>query len=411
VKASFLPGSRVRATEGRAVSLESRDAHLVRYDGEGFYVVAVPAASGGNRELLVHEDDVELVPGGLTDAQREIRAYGVGASEIGAVLDVSPHSSTLDVWLSKTGRASVDHGEQPLDRRWAGTNMEDALSQLYRRARYGDRTEMRTYSPKKTYLHQTCFRMLASPDVLVRRDSSNDLEIEGGAELKLVGADMRELWADRDWVPLHVELQARQCMAVLGVEWWDVFALVGGTDVRLVRIERDRDVESTLVEACETFWEFVTSDTPPPSRSPRDVRRALLATFPGSDGKAVVPRPEPEVVEMMQWLATARAMRKHIEPMEEQLTNELCALVGDAYGIENDFARFIWFRKDGQVNWHAVARELAGGEEPPPALVEKYRGRSTRSPLLTVHSETKKAKQIKAASKRQKQLTKGSDET
>lgn len=60
MRAGFVPGAVVQAKAGNKGVVPER-AVIVRYDREGFYVVRTERSAA----WMVHEDDVELVPGGV----------------------------------------------------------------------------------------------------------------------------------------------------------------------------------------------------------------------------------------------------------------------------------------------------------------------------------------------------------
>lgn len=298
----------------------------------------------------------------LTPEQKEIRATGIGASEVAAILRMYPYRGPIDVWLEKTGRAEAREETTAIS---VGTALEAFALALYSR-----RTGHKLYRPKVTMRHPVHAHVLASPDALGRRD---DL----GAEVKVVGARMAHHWSN-DTIPDYVRLQAVQNMAVTGRAAWDVVALIGGTDLRVHRVERDEATEALLCEAIETFWtEHVERDMPPPVEAPEERRRYLLARYPGSETQRCRRIEEPFVAEAAQRIRELGAEIAALDAEKTALEDALCELIGDDRGIEGRWGKALWYPQQGPVSWKSVAEDLAGGVVPPDVL-EKHRGEKTR---------------------------------
>ena len=306
----------------------------------------------------------------LTDEQRAIRATGIGASEGAALLELHPYKTALDVWLVKptpTRAPLVVEGESP--RTEVGSVLEEGLLELYRR-----RTGRKATRPQTTLRHPTAPHVLASPDALVEDD-------DRGAEIKLVGAQMAHHWADFT-VPDYVDVQARQNMAVTGRSRWDVIALIGGTDFRIHTLQRDPEFEEGLVDVIESFWDrYIEGDEPPPIRTYEERQRYLRARYPGSDATKCPRVDDPKVEKLVLTYARASLAVTTAEARKKRAANALLGFVGDGYGIEGPWGRFIAPAIAGRVDWQAVATELAGGTIDT-AIAEKHRGEGFRAPRL-----------------------------
>lgn len=302
----------------------------------------------------------------LTKEQIEIRRTGIGASEISAIAEMNPYRGPIDTWLEKTGRAAP---HEETERGEVGHHLEAFALALYTK-----RTGNKLFRPKVTLRHPEHEHMLASPDALGRHD---DL----GAEAKIVGWRMAHHWAD-DTVPDYVRLQCLQNMAVTGRSRWDVVALHGGTDLRVYRIERDHDTEAALAEMIELFWaDYVVPDRPPPVQDPEQRRRYLRTRYPGSEatrcrlvGDAVIAGAAARLRELDDELDDLKAERA-------ELTDALCAIVGDDYGIEGHWGKFLWYPVRGAPAWKDIAEELAGGAVSTD-IIERHRGEASRTARL-----------------------------
>lgn len=303
----------------------------------------------------------------LTAAQVAIRSTGIGASEVSSVLALNPYAAPIDVWLAKTGRvqraANDVADESPIA---VGDELEGALL-----AMLGRRVGLDFTRPQTTFRHPRARHVLASPDGLAlgRR----------GGEIKVVGSRMAHHWSDGDELPDYVRTQAVQNMAVLGADVWHIGALIGGSSFRTFTIEKDRELEQLLVDAVETFWsEHVETDTPPPVADPEERRRYLLARYPGSESQRCRLVNDPIVAAAAERLREIDADVKALEGEAKALQNDLCALVGDDYGIEGRWGKALWYPTSGAPTWREIAEELAGGEVPS-AVIEAHRGEASRT--------------------------------
>ena len=271
----------------------------------------------------------------------------------------------------------TSNDEEETERQQVGTFLEDGLRSLVT-ARTGVSFERAT-----TLRHQSIPHILATPDGL--SSPAND----AGVELKLVGSNVAHHWDD-DALPDYVLSQVVVGMAVTGRSRWFVGALIGGTNVRLIEVERNPDLEESIVEACSAFWiDNVLGDEPPEPQSTTERRAWLRARYPGSEFTKAARVDAEEVAEAMRWLAAVKAQRKQLGAAEDVLETMLCGRVGDEYGIETDAGKFLWYPRRGNVDWKAVAAELAGGAVAHD-LIEKHRGDGYRVPKFTPPKEKKR---------------------
>lgn len=315
----------------------------------------------------------------LTAAQREIRATGIGASEVSAVLEMNPYRGPIDVWLEKTGRVekSADEEAGPIRETTIGHHLEAFALALYTK-----RTGVKLFRPKVSLRHPSFEHMLASPDAFARYEN-------GGAEAKIVGWRMAHHWAG-DTLPDYVRLQGLQNMAVTGRDWWDVVALIGGTDVRIHRIERDPEAEAMLGEAIEDFWtSHVANDVPPPVTDPEERRRYLLQRYPGSEATKTRWTTDATIAGAIEQIRALDAAAKELDGERAELADALCEIIGADYGIETPQGKALWFPSAGSVRWKEIAEKLAGGVVPP-AMIEEHRGEPSRT--FRVYGPKKKAR-------------------
>jgi putative phage-type endonuclease len=316
----------------------------------------------------------------LTQEQMELRQHGIGASEIAAVCGISPWASLLDVWMRKATPTREPLVTTELDSMAIrlGNMLEEPLRAMYTRE-----VGYSVIKPDITFRHPDYPFILATPDGTVEDIKEDFSETNCGLEIKNVGARMVSAWDNG--VPDYVELQCRQNMAVLDIDRWDVAALIGGSDFQIFTIERDLELEQTMIEAAKFFWEeYVLKDVPPPENDPGKRRELLKALFPGREGKECNP---PEDVtafyDACSQLAKLKETEKVLSVEKTELENQIISMIGDDYGIEYDQFRFTWGNQAGSTSYKEIAEELAGGKIDP-ALIEKHRGAPKRVARFTV---------------------------
>lgn len=319
----------------------------------------------------------------LSPEQRAMRLTGIGASELAAIADLHPYRGAIDVWMAKPRPGGLppliaeDDEEDRDARAEVGDALEEGLRQLYTK-----RTGI-ALARAETLRHPEHSCILATPDGL-------GVIEDVGTEIKVVGSRMAHHWAE-DTVPDYVLTQAVGGMAVTGRARWDVCALVGGTDFRIVTVERDLALEEATIEAAVEFWTAnVLAGVAPEPRSIEERKRYLRTRYPGSSATATLDvSGREEIAECVRWLAEAQRRAKVLDEAVDALKAMLLAEVGDEYGIEaEEWGKFIAPKIQGRVDWKACAYELDGTV--PLEIIEKHRGDPFRQPRLIPPS--KKAK-------------------
>jgi hypothetical protein len=106
-------------------------------------------------------------------------------------------------------------------------------------------------------------------------------------------------------------------------------------------------------------------------------RRYLRIRYPGSEATKCVELDSAEVREAIADYQQAHEHEKEAKQIAEATTLRLIELVGNEYGIEGGWGKFIAPSVSGRVNWHAVAEQLAGGTIPAD-VIEQHRGEKYR---------------------------------
>ena len=181
------------------------------------------------------------------------RSGRVNASEVAAILGLCPYNTALDIYLKKVD--PQPHVEQQLpmsDPRVWGHLFEPALARAYEI----DRNVTLIRVPPATHPQLAC--LSASADNLTE---SRDTVVE----LKKVGWRNSAEWgeAGSDVLPERILVQVQTQMACYDIPVCDVVGLIGETDFRVMRVERDAKVCEIIADVVADFWRSVEDRDPP----------------------------------------------------------------------------------------------------------------------------------------------------
>lgn len=297
----------------------------------------------------------------LSEAQRAVRATGIGSSEIGAVAGLSPWAAPIDVWCVKRGLAEVPE----TDAMRRGTALEPVVADLYA-AEYLVQGE-RLYTPdcvwrdstEGTLRHGAEPWILASPDrVVIRYDDHLRVVDRRLVEIKTASFRTAHHWgAGHDQVPPWYRAQIEWQMLVTGVRTCDLVVLFGVDDLRVHRIEADDELAAQLVAIGRAFWCCVERGEEPSVDGTESYRSYLEQRFPRA-WVPLEPAP-PEAEDVARELADARRELEAVEQRVARAENQLLALLGEREGFVGRGWKATWKAPAaGSVSWKAVAEAL-----------------------------------------------------
>lgn len=284
----------------------------------------------------------------LTTEQQAIRSRGIGASEIAALLGLSPYGGPLDIWLRKTGRAAPSADSPHTDR---GNYLEPALRT------WASATLGVMFEPCDSLVCDAHPLVLATPDGIHHGDPLQTLE------LKAPGPHTRHEWGDGDDAPDRYVIQVAQQMLVTGAPVGHLCALVDG-ELRAYRYERDAELEGAIIDAIETFWvRHILTDEPPPFDGSKGAGEWLTRRFPRNGG--LVREADAATAELIEQYRAARLAREAAESSEEALKQRIQEAIGDDDGITCPLGKVTWRLAKGRrvTDWQALARELGATDE------------------------------------------------
>jgi putative phage-type endonuclease len=282
--------------------------------------------------------------------ERVLRATGIGASEIAAIVGLSPFASALDVYLEKLGLA--EPSQDTRHTRW-GRRLEAVIAD-----QYAEELGVELVA-SPTLRHPRHEWVIATPDRLYA-DGSRLVEI------KNVSATQARDWGEvgTSEVPERYYLQVIWQMAVTGVERADIAALIGGNDFRVYTVERDLTTEECLLEAGRQFWfDHVLAEVPPDLDDELAASRYLAARYPRDNGEAVEATPEIEA--WIERLREAREVVAMAEAARLEAENRIKEFMGEASILVSRAGRVTYraTRDSRHVDWKAVAEAANASPE------------------------------------------------
>lgn len=256
---------------------------------------------------------------GMTRAQwLAARKIGIGGSEAAAVCGLDDYRSAFAVWLDKTGVLD-DNDEASETAQW-GSLIEPVVADEVAR-----RLQIDVFPVGWMLGHPEHHFMLANLDRLaVDPRMGPDA---GVLEIKLAGAFRATDW--RDTVPIRAMCQVQHYLAVTGLRWALVAALIGGQRLVTHVVEADDQLIDSIIEIETQFWRHVT-DREPPAPDGSRATTELLGRLYDVDPDRIVTVERSEVEPTLAALHFARSRQDDAEADRRRAEAELKILMGGA---------------------------------------------------------------------------------
>lgn len=204
-------------------------------------------------------------------ARQDWRPWGVGGSDIGALLGLSAYRSALDVWLDKVSPEDRTRSVTSLPMRF-GSHLEPFVAGEYERL-----------TGHTTRMHEATLRHPEHPELFGHVDriatlagnSPQDIVLECKTCSAFRAGEWGDAWSDQ--VPPDYLAQCLWYLGLTDYEEAHLAVLLGNTDLRVYRIKRDREVERHMFGLAHRFWvEHVLTKQPPPAKT----RAQALSLYP-----------------------------------------------------------------------------------------------------------------------------------
>jgi len=246
------------------------------------------------------------------------RSKYIGGSDIGAILGLSRFRTPLEVWMEKTGKEVKKLDSLPLR---FGSFAESFVASEYSRS-----TGFDLIHDESIYVHPEYSFMSAHIDRFV---------LEGGAcaptrilECKTANPFSLGDWGEvgTDQVPLTYLCQCIWYMAITNLNRVDLAVLFVNSDFRIYEISRDLELESTILQKANFFWnEYVLHDVPPPAQSEADCQTLFTKGDPAKSVEAKI-----ETLELTKRLQQLNSEMKTWEEEISAIKQNIMTLMGEA---------------------------------------------------------------------------------
>lgn len=240
------------------------------------------------------------------------RRKGIGASDVAAILGMSPFKSAWQVYAEKTA-GYQQAGNEPMA--W-GLKLEEAVA-----AAFEEEAHLPVARPALgVFWHQSLPWMLCTPD-----------RMAAGLPLELKTSRAADGWGptESDEIPDHYALQVHHQMAVLDAPGGYVAVLIGGSDFRWYRIPRSEAIVSRLVMIEGEFWKrCLRREEPAPDWSDPRAQEIWDALHPPREG-AEIDLPETAAIHVRA-LESCTYQGRVVDEIRTEARRHLAALMGDA---------------------------------------------------------------------------------
>jgi putative phage-type endonuclease len=251
----------------------------------------------------------------------EWRREGVGASDVAAIVGLSPYASAWSVWAEKVG---LTVGQAETGVMEAGRWLELAICPWFaeRTGLHVAGAQTRCTHPKERWMRATVDGFIVESHPVDWDEQCLDDPL-GILEIKTVAR-----WGRWTEIPAHYQTQGQWQMAVTGLpQVW--FAVLHSRQLEVYELPRDDADIALLTDRASAFWhDHVLTGGPPPVDGSDATLRALGQVYPESTPGAS--RPLDDVSGAVLGLQAAREDKRAAEAAEKACKAILQAALQDA---------------------------------------------------------------------------------
>lgn len=256
---------------------------------------------------------------------RSWRRGGLGASDLPAILGISPWASPFSVWADKLGLLPDEDDEDDFMEfgRWA---------ELMIGPWFTERTGLLVAGEQMQCTHPTEPWMRCTLDGLVFEGKPHAGGVgfsidEALGPLQIKTTTFGPRWTE---IPAHIQAQEQWEMHVTGMDRTWIAAL-HGRRLEIYELARDQADIEYMTERARAFWhDHVLTGQPPEVDGSDATAHVLAVLYPEADKGASVELGL-EGAELLETLADAKTDEKAAEARAKAASNELRALLGEAY--------------------------------------------------------------------------------
>ena len=256
-----------------------------------------------------------------------LRRTGIGGSDAGAIMGVSPYKGAFTVWADKQGKLP------PLEDNEAMRQGRDLEGYVARRFAEASGLRVRhEYSMLRSVEHPC---MLADIDRRIIGERAG-LECKTSRDITMARYRNGEY-------PMEYYCQCLHYLAVTGWDCWYLAVLVYGTDLLIFKICRDEvmdDIEA-LIKAEEAFWDnHMVLDVPPAPDALDSTAAALGSVYPHEDGTTVCA--DQDADQALTDLAALKAQKRALDRQITERENQIKAAMGEAEVLAGTSVSATW---------------------------------------------------------------------
>ena len=277
----------------------------------------------------------------------EVRAEGIGGSEVGTICGLNKWESAYTLWAKKSGKIS-DQIPQSEPMEW-GSRLETVILDKF----VESHPELTVWGDAGTWEHETDSWAHANPDgVYQRKDGAwGIIEIKTAAYPDDWEVGAQGVLGSASGVPRYYLTQVQHYLRVFGFKEAIVCALFSGNKYREYLVEADEFQQSVDRAKCVEFLEALSNDVAPAWDGSASTYETVRSLHPEITDDAV------ELGELGHELLWAVA--EHAD--SERVLNQRKSQVLDAMG----------YAKKGLLDGEVVATRQAGRNGASPFLVIK----------------------------------------
>ena len=256
-----------------------------------------------------------------------LRRTGIGGSDAGAIMGVSPYKGAFSVWADKQGKLPPIEDNEAMRQ---GRDLEDYVAR-----RFAEASGLRVrheYSMLRSVEHPC---MLADIDRRIIGERAG-LECKTSRDITMARYRNGEY-------PMEYYCQCLHYLAVTGWDCWYLAVLVYGTDLLIYKICRDEVMDDidALIKAEEAFWDnHMVLDVPPAPDALDSTAAALGSVYPHEDGTTVCA--DQDTDQALTDLAALKAQKRALDRKITERENQIKAAMGEAEVIAGTSVSATW---------------------------------------------------------------------
>lgn len=247
----------------------------------------------------------------------EIRKTGITGTRMAGIMNVSPWETPRSVYLDLIGEKPEKDQTEPM---YWGTKLEDIIAKEFQA-----RTQTKVRKVNYILQHATYDFILGNIDRLII-----DGKQKGVLEVKNVNAYSAEEW--RDGAPEHYRIQLQFYLALTGLGFGYLAALVGGQKFVCHRYERDEQLIAQMMEAATEFWysHVEPRNEPPVTERDTELLNALHATSEPDKAVHLQSADDSYFAHFSEISEHVKKQMQHAENAYDKHVNELKDIMKDA---------------------------------------------------------------------------------